>query len=137
MSHRNVCNTSGCIEYPLKPYGDCVKHTKPEGEAGGTKHDSDKPDLSLLPFKALEDVARVMMFGAAKYGRSNWKKGFDEHRLISAALRHLGAHTEGEAIDSESGQAHLAHAACNLLFLIWLKKSAAKSSADAGDGAKK
>jgi hypothetical protein len=94
--------------------------------AGGTKHDNGKPDLSLLPFKALEDVARVMMFGAKKYGRDNWKLGFDEQRLVSAALRHLGAHTEGVELDEESGQSHLAHAACNLLFLIWLKKNGEK-----------
>lgn len=92
----------------------------------GTKHDSAKPDLSLLPFPALEEVARVMMFGAGKYGRSNWKGGLAEERLIAAALRHIGRDLEGEKLDGESGEQHVAHAACNLLFILWQRKNGAK-----------
>jgi hypothetical protein len=94
--------------------------TKPVGEAGGTKHDNGKPDLSLLPFKALEDVARVMMFGANKYGRGNYKQGLQVTRLLAAAIRHIGAFAEREDKDPESGLPHVAHAVTNLLFIMYM-----------------
>jgi len=40
----------------------------------GVKYDSGKPDYTLLPLDALEQVVEVLTFGAAKYDRDNWKK---------------------------------------------------------------
>lgn len=67
---------------------------------------------------ALEQVARVLMFGAEKYGRDNWKKGMDWTRLYDASLRHLIAWREGQDKDNETGLSHLAHASCCILFLL-------------------
>jgi len=36
-------------------------------------------------------------------------------------MRHLVAEYKGEDYDIESGFLHLAHAACNILFLLWKK----------------
>lgn len=83
------------------------------------KHDQAKTQLAFLPFKEVEMVASVMDFGAAKYGRNNWKNGCSFLRLASAALRHIFAWIGGESKDAESGLPHLAHAACCLLFLMW------------------
>lgn len=83
-----------------------------------TKYDQAKPDLSILPKTPLEEIAKVMAFGAAKYGRGNWREGMAWSRYVSAALRHTFAFNENEDIDPESGLLHLAHAACNLLFLM-------------------
>lgn len=84
----------------------------------GTKHDSGKVPLELIPTKALEDIAKALDFGAKKYGRWNWTKGFKYTRLIGAAMRHLYAYNAGEDKDPESGLSHLAHCACCIVFLL-------------------
>lgn len=86
------------------------------------KFDSNKPPLSRLPKDSLELIAQVMAFGADKYGWNNWKKGMDHSRLLDASLRHIYKYTDGIDVDDESGQSHLAHAACNLLFLMYYKE---------------
>jgi hypothetical protein len=84
----------------------------------GKKFDNGKPMLALLPVRAVEDVGRVLTFGASKYDPWNWSKGMAWSRLISASLRHLFAFMRGEDRDPETGISHLAHAACCLLFLL-------------------
>jgi hypothetical protein len=63
----------------------------------------------------------VFTFGAAKYqDRSdNWAR-VDEgrDRYTSALLRHIAAWRCGEATDPETGEHHLAHAACCALILL-------------------
>jgi hypothetical protein len=91
----------------------------------GIKNDSEKPQMALLPFDSLEEVARVLTFGARKYSPDNWRKvpeGLE--RYESAMLRHLAAYHRGEAVDQESGLSHLAHAACCILFMIYFEKQA-------------
>lgn len=92
--------------------------TAPVGSAEGTKHDSGKPPLSLIPYSALKTEAAVMLFGAQKYDPWNWKKGMKWSRLLDAALRHVNQYAAGEDKDPESGIIHLAHARCCLAFLI-------------------
>ena len=85
----------------------------------GTKHDHGKPILGAVPPHAELAVGRVLTFGAEKYARGNWDKVEDhENRYMDAALRHLNAHRRGELVDSESGESHLAHAACCILFML-------------------
>lgn len=90
----------------------------PVSAIGGIKHDAGKPRLSLIPRAALEAEARVMGFGANKYGTFNWKKGLAYSRLLDAALRHVHAFVDGENDDPESGLNHLAHARANLAMLL-------------------
>ena len=85
---------------------------------GGTKHDNGKPDLSLVPSIFVKEVARALMYGESKYGRYNFEKGFDTHRLLGACLRHVYAWNEGEDNDPESGVSHLAHAAATIGMLL-------------------
>ncbi len=92
----------------------------PEGT--GTKNDQGKPDLSLIPLSALEEEAKGFMLGAQKYGRHNYKKGMESHRLVAAALRHIQAWEQSEDNDPESGASHLGHARCCLAMLIELKR---------------
>lgn len=85
----------------------------------GTKHDQGKPILGAVPPHAELAVGRVLTFGSNKYARGNWDKVEDhENRYMDAALRHLNAHRRGELTDSESGESHLAHAACCILFML-------------------
>lgn len=85
--------------------------------SGGTKHDADKVRLELLSTVAMERTARVLTFGAKKYGEHNWRKGFKWSRLIGALLRHLFAWVCGQDKDPETGLSHLDHAACCIMFL--------------------
>ena len=82
------------------------------------KDDSKKIDLSLLPYHPLKEIAEVLEFGAKKYSRDNWRKGFAHERLMAAILRHALAYNEGETYDPETGLCHLAHLGCMLLFLM-------------------
>lgn len=85
-----------------------------------TKHDAGKARLGLLPPRALEAVGRVLTLGASKYTPGNWRRVDDRTRYVDAALRHVFAFMRGEARDPESGEHHLAHAVCCLLFLVEL-----------------
>lgn len=92
----------------------------------GIKFDQDKPDWSLLPLYSLEEVVKVLDHGAKKYGRDNWRYlGAASNRYFAAAMRHLAAWQGGELKDPETGYSHLAHATCNLIFLLWWEPNAA------------
>lgn len=119
------CNFSlergGFVPSPItdpKGWKKAIKEMEAKQEAGGTKHDDGKVSLSLVPRAALEAEARVYGFGAKKYGRDNYKKGFKYTRLIDAALRHIAAALDGEDNDPESGESHLAHARCCIGMLM-------------------
>lgn len=90
--------------------------------AQGVKHDNGKPDLSMISLELVEEVAKVRMFGAKKYARDNWKKGFNVTRSLAAALRHIFAFLSGETNDPESGLPHLAHAVCSIEHAIYTMK---------------
>lgn len=80
--------------------------------------DSGKPPLALLPRFSLEAAADVVGFGAQKYTAHNWRKGLSWTSIMSSALRHLLAFNDGEDLDKESGLSHLAHALCDIMFLL-------------------
>ena len=85
----------------------------------GLKFDSEKPRMDLLPPKAIFEVAKVLGFGAEKYGPENWRLLDNlQGRYTAGALRHIFAHMNGEELDPESGTSHLAHALCCLLFKL-------------------
>jgi len=94
----------------------------------GAKHDAGKLRYSLIPTSALTAIAKVLEFGAKKYGANTWQNVPDaEGRYYDAAIRHLLAHKSGEKNDTESGLSHLSHAACNLCFLVFFEE---KNGAD-------
>jgi hypothetical protein len=84
------------------------------------KSDSNKLRYDLVPPSLIEDVARVLTFGAEKYEPNNWKRVDDPSRYVAALYRHLEAWRAGEITDQESRLSHLAHAATNIAFLIEL-----------------
>jgi hypothetical protein len=93
-----------------------------DGKDKGRKDDSGKLQWSLIPFSALEGTVRVLQEGAKKYTVDNWKHVPDGiNRYRNALMRHMFAYLGGEEADKETGESHLDHAMCNLLFLRWLE----------------
>lgn len=82
------------------------------------KNDNEKPRMDLIPAHPLIDIAAVLTTGAAKYGDRNWELGMSWGRIFAALMRHLWRWWGGEENDPEDGHSHLAHAACNILFLM-------------------
>lgn len=82
------------------------------------KFDQGKPEWSVLPFDALEEVVRVMMHGDEKYGKGNWRGGLAYSRLFNASIRHMVSWWNGETRDAESQCHHLASACFGLLALL-------------------
>lgn len=87
----------------------------------GVKFDGGKPRLDLIPSEALIGLGKVLDYGSKKYSSGNWANGINFSRLIAASLRHISAFNGGEDIDPESGLSHIDHAACNLVFLCWMR----------------
>jgi hypothetical protein len=84
----------------------------------GVKHSQGKPRYSLIPSNALNEVVKVLTFGAEKYSEDNWKKVPNLQREYSdAAGRHRFGSTQ-EFLDGESGLPHLAHEICCLMFRL-------------------
>jgi hypothetical protein len=64
------------------------------------------------------EVAKVLDFGQKKYAAWNWEQGLTYTRVYAAALRHIFQHMNGEKRDAETGLLHLAHALCEVMFLL-------------------
>lgn len=71
-------------------------------------------------FNSLEEVVRVMAFGAKKYARDNWKKGLLVSKITDSMLRHLICTVNGQVNDEETGLNHYAHIVCNGMFINYM-----------------
>ncbi len=92
-------------------------------ENAGLKFDSDKPRYNLLPATAIDELAKILSFGAVKYAPNTWQNVDDGlERYRAALLRHTFAIQRGEHLDSESGLPHSAHAMCCAAFIVELEK---------------
>jgi len=78
-----------------------------------------KTKYHLVPMDSVEEMAKVLEFGAKKYGDRQWEKGMAFSELYSAILRHAKSFfQDGEDRDSESQLLHAAHIMCNAAFLV-------------------
>ena len=91
------------------------------GELGGRRNEG-KLKWSLVSWKALEPMVKVLMFGAEKYDDHNWKKGLNYTETCESLQRHLNSFIEGEDNDQESGIPHVGHVLCNAMFLSYMSK---------------
>lgn len=77
-----------------------------------------KTRLDLVLPSAIEWLGRIRTYGVQKYkDPDNWKK-VPKEQYIAAAMRHFEKYRAGSYFDEESGMPHLAHAMCNLMFLL-------------------
>ncbi len=82
-------------------------------------YDEGKPPLANLPPAGIRAVANVQAYGHKKYRNfNNYRKGMEVSRNLSCAMRHIMAFMDGENMDPESHESHLAHAACRLMFVL-------------------
>lgn len=101
----------------------------------GLKFDEGKRRWDLLPFEAIDPILDVIAFGANKYAPENWRGlASAKQRYFAALLRHLSKWAQGEIYDVESGLPHLAHAGCNIVFLLSLTDGGTVPLKDQSDG---
>lgn len=92
----------------------------------GKKFDNGKPRWDLMPLDVIEEIVKVLTFGAKKYGPNNWQnvEPFKD-RYFAALQRHLVKWQQGCLYDEEFFDiygkkiSHLAFAGCNIVFLLW------------------
>lgn len=87
------------------------------------KADQGKPHPSLVPVALIEGVMAVREYGNRKYhDPDNWKT-VEPERYHQAMLRHiLAAWNDPYKVDPESGLLHIQHVACNIAFLLEMRK---------------
>jgi hypothetical protein len=95
----------------------------------GTKFDQGKLRWDLVP-PEFEEVVKVLTYGATKYADRNWEQGISYGRLIAATFRHIWSWIKGDRNDSETGIHHLAHACCDVLFLLTYEQRGMKEFDD-------
>lgn len=91
-----------------------VMPTNPKEGAGSQK----PPTWSVLPRWVMLSVGRVMQIGAAKYDAFNYRVApVQAMTYIDAIERHLQLWQDGEDVDEETGESHLASviAGCTIL----------------------
>ena len=86
------------------------------------RYNDGKLRWSLVDFDALEDMVKVLEFGAKKYADNNWKKGLKTPEIFESMMRHMTAYIRGEDIDPESGLPHTGHILCNAMFLSYMQR---------------
>jgi hypothetical protein len=91
-----------------------VLQTSENGAKKGTKPER----FDLLPWDALEEVARVYHYGSQKYEARNWEKGYPWSWSFQALVRHVSRWMIGETYDKETGLHHMAHACFHALALV-------------------
>lgn len=94
---------------------DGSKQSIPEG---GVKHDTKKPDMSLIPSMAELEEAGVWTFGKQKYSAFNWHKGINFSRILGAIQRHAALLKAGIDFDHETNRHHAAAIRCGCAMLI-------------------
>lgn len=97
--------------------------TQEEYKDLATRHNEGKLKWSLVDFKSLEPMVRVLEFGAEKYEVDNWKKGLKVTEIIDSCYRHLADLRDGLIVDNDSGLPIVGHLQSNLMFLQWMLKN--------------
>ena len=90
----------------------------PVADGKGERKNERKNRLELLPPEWLCALGEVTTRGSFKYAERNWERGMRKSIMVGCALRHLLKRVCGEIYDPETGCAHTAMAAWNMLALM-------------------
>jgi hypothetical protein len=111
-------------------YTKCVKGTKEQGKT--LKDSGDRREFStgavrdmqqgkgrydLLPWSAIDRLAKHCEQGAIKYGERNCEQGIPTSSLADSALRHMSKYMRGHKDED-----HLVAAFWNLAYLIYMEE---------------
>ena len=104
--------------------GDTFKNKKEQinDSEKAARFNEGKPQWSLVHFKSLEPMIRVLEFGTLKYAPRNWQKSMPLDKILESMQRHLAALFDGEEVDSESGISHMGHIQANAMFYNYHKE---------------
>jgi hypothetical protein len=91
-----------------------------ERDKQALRYNQGKVQWSLVDYKSIEPMVRVLEYGCFKYSKDNWKKGMPASQIIESMLRHTFKLLEGELVDPESGIEHVGHIQCNAMFLAYV-----------------
>jgi uncharacterized protein YuzB (UPF0349 family) len=91
-----------------------------ERDKQALRYNQGKVQWSLVDYKSIEPMVRVLEYGCLKYSKNNWKKGMPVSQIIESMLRHTYKLLEGELVDPESGIEHVGHIQCNAMFLAYV-----------------
>lgn len=107
------------ISYDIEADNTTTQKDNTTGHSQAMRYNTGKPELSYIldVMPALKDMVAVLEFGAKKYERNNWQRGFPKDKLLDSLLRHIDAFYSGEDVDPESGLPHVGHILCNAAFL--------------------
>lgn len=92
------------------------------------KYDGEKIRWDLVHWEAVEAMAKVLTYGAAKYDDDNWKKVLvgpkGGRRYFAAMMRHIKAcerngDLDPHILDPESGLPHISQAMTCMMFLCY------------------
>lgn len=98
---------------------DLIDAAPPPDDNPKTRYGVAKPSMSVVPTDALIYLSKVMRLGERKYGLMNWRKDrVSASTYYDAALRHMMSWYDGEDVDPESGQPHIAHAMACMAILL-------------------
>lgn len=106
------------------------KWAKLADEGGvAVKDDNNKTEYHLIPWEALDEIAKLYAFGAKKYSANNWRNGsgLGYLRCFNAMFRHLLAWVTGCDTDPETKLHPLASVAFYCLAVIYYEKTGKKN----------
>jgi len=89
-----------------------------QAKGTGARKSGGKVNFLLVPWHLLAGTARVLTAGTIKYKEWNWAKGMPWSECAKCIVRHfIKWWFFREDYDEESGEHHLDHIMCNVLFL--------------------
>lgn len=106
-----------CDTYLEDKYGDKKELVMDKDQA--LRYNKGKPMLGLIDAEFEKELGKVLTAGAAKYAKENWRKGLPWSEVVDSMKRHINSFVAGEDKDPETDCHHMAHVACNAMFLVW------------------